>query len=335
MPLPRAGEPVDGPSVTAVVTAHDRRTYLAEAVASALNAGVDEVVVVRNFAGPIEGVEGRYRDIPCAEDETGAKEAVGLSSAQSDVVAFLDDDDVWDVAKVPHVRELFASDPTLDYYCHAQLPVDSSGHPVTARHREWARKDPKRLASWNRRDFRTLFQEIWPGNNSSTVVRRSWALDWAPALREAGWGADSFWLTAALLSAPRWHLDGARLTRLRLHDVNMSQTRGATREEFFHRAAQTSVRFARSWRVLSRIASERTGASAPLAKYLRGRAAGSEFLAHLEAGAASRAGAIHVLGLGPGNLDRSVLGTAWTAAVSPGLARRLLYWSGQRRWKLE
>jgi Glycosyl transferase family 2 len=326
---------VSAPTVSAVVTAHDRRIFLAEAVASALASGADEVLVVRNFSGPIEGAEGRYRDLPCSDPETGVKEAIGVENAVGDLVAFLDDDDLWEPGKVARLRELFGADRALAYYCHDQLPVDAAGLPVTARHREWARKDPGRLSRWDGSDFAVLYQQIWPGNNSSTVVRRSWASSWTPALREAGWGADSFWLTAALLSRARWRLDTAPLTRLRLHGANMSQTRGATPAEFRARHAESCTRFSRSWSALARAADPQVGADAPLARYLRGKALTSEFLAELESGAHPRSSALRFLRRRTAARERGVAGTALVAMVSPGLARQLLYRSAQRRWELE
>jgi Glycosyl transferase family 2 len=325
---------VNGPTVSAVVTAHDRRAFLPEAVASALASGADEVVVVRNFSGPIDGVEGRYRDVPCAAEETGVKEAVGLEAAVGEVVAFLDDDDTWDPAKVPHVRELFGGEPALVYYCHDQVPVDRSGRPAEARHREWARTDPARFAKWDGRDLRTLFREIWPGNNSSTVVRRRWGISWTAALREAGWAADRFWVAAALIDHRPMRLEDAPLTRLRLHDQNMSQARSASPEEFRRRHAVASARFARSFRTLARIASERGGPDSPIARHFGESAAAFGFFADLENDVRPRRAALSVLRRGPGWIDRAVLGSALLALASPGLARRLLYRSSLRRWKL-
>ncbi len=325
---------MSGPTVSAVVTAHDRRAFLAEAVASALAAGSDEVVVVRNFSGPIAGAEGRYRDVPCPAEETGAKEAAGVEAATGEVVAFLDDDDLWDPTKVARVRELFGADPTLAYYCHDQAPVDRAGAPVEARHQEWARTDPGRFASWDGRNVRALFREIWPGNNSSTVVRRSWALGWTGALREAGWAADRFWVTAALLDRKPMRLEATPFTRLRLHDENMSQTRGATPQEFRRRHATQSARFARSFRTLARLAAERAGATSPLARHFAKSAAGFAFFADLENGVRPRSAALVALRRGPGWEDPAVPETALAAIVSPGLARRLLFRSNLRRWQL-
>ena len=178
--------------VTAVVTAHDRRQYLAEAVRSALDSGADEVVVVRNFAGPIDGCEGRYRDVPCEIPDTGEKEARGADAATGEVVAFLDDDDVWEPTKVPALREAFGRDPDLVYFCHRQSAIDSQGRPVAASHRELTGKDPTRFRSADHGDLRQLVETVWPGNNSSTALRASTTSGRGAGWTSTTWASDSW-----------------------------------------------------------------------------------------------------------------------------------------------
>jgi len=320
--------------VAAVVTAHDRRDFLPFAVRSALDGGADEVIVVRNFSGPIEGCEGRYHDVPCATPDTNEKEARGIEASRADVVGFLDDDDLWAPEKVPLLRSLFGGDPELIYYCHAQRAIDSQGRPVSASHRELVDKHPERFGQWDGTDFDNLVSTIWPGNNSSTVVRRAWAADWIPAFREAGWSADIFWLVAGLLSHRHVVIGPDALTLLRLHDANMSQTRGSTREQFRARHQTTCERFARSNATLARLAGERLGPSAPMTRYLAEKSEAYRFFADLEASRHPRRAAARALTHHAGRQDPGVLAAALAAVVSPELARRLLYRSSLRRWSL-
>ena len=322
------------PRVSTVITAHDRREYLGEAVRSAIDAGADEIVVVRNFSEPIDAPEGSYLDVLCTASETGVKQATGVARASGEVVAFLDDDDLWEPDKVRWLRDRFSAEPSLVYLNHTQRPIDASGALVGSRHPEWARRTPSKLDLWDRRDPGALFDEIWPGNSSSTVVRRSWAIDRLDDLREVGWSADTFWLVAALLGGGTWAIVDRPLTRLRLHGQNMSQGRDASAEEFRRRHARMCGRFGRSYAAMAGIATRGAGPDTPLARYLAQKSAGFRFLSDLEEGTGGRRAAMRALVDGRGWGDRAVLGTALVAIASPSGARRLLYWSGRRRWRI-
>ncbi len=320
--------------LTALVTAHDRRAFLAAAVRSALEAGADEVVVVRNFDTPLEGLEGRYRNVPCAATETCEKHARGVEEARGELIAFLDDDDLWLPEKVPYVRARFAARPELAYLCHAHRAIDVNGAPVDAHHPELADKDPSRFAAWDGRDFETLLRSIWPGNNSSMVVRAAWARGQVPLLRASGWSSDLAWLVAALSSGAAWEIDPAALSLLRLHDQNMSQTRGSGPAEFRERHRIASDRFARANAALARIARERGQGPPNMASSLAARAEGLRFFADLEGARHPRRAAWRALRDRGARQDRAVRGAALVALASPGYARHLLYRSSQRRWAL-
>ncbi len=322
------------PTVTAVITSQDRAAFLPEAVTSALTAGADEVLVVRNFSEPIPGVEGRYRDLPCPERETGNKHAVGVEGARGDLIAFLDDDDMWVPEKLDRVRTRFGDDPNLVYYCHGQTAVDVEGRPVDARHPEFRTREPAAFLGWDPAKIDDLFDRIWPGNNSSTVVRRSWALRWTPLLRSAGWAADRVWITAALLDRGGIAMDPARLTRLRLHDLNMSHARVRSPSEFRERHGTASARFARACTELARVAAEKEGPASPIARHFSERGAAFQFFADLENGTHPRRSAIRELREGPGRRDRGAGLSALVALISPALARRLLFQRSQKRWRL-
>jgi hypothetical protein len=323
-----------GPTVSAVVLAQDRRAFLADAVRSAIDAGADEVIVVRNFSDPIPGTDGRIRDLRCERPETGWKHAMGLEAATGELVAFLDDDDLWERAKVARLREIWSETPGLVYLCHSQRSIDASGAPADAHHSEYAGRQPERFARWDRSDFGDLADRIWPGNGSSTVVRRSWALPWIPSLREVGWSADTFWLVAAVLSGQPMTMRDEPLTRLRLHGQNMSHARGSTPGEFRARHAQQSQRFAHAFEGMAQLATGWAGADVSIGRYLTERAVDFRFFADLEQGVHPRGSAAHAVAHGGRGRDPGAYRAALVALVSPGLARRLLYRSHQHRWRL-
>lgn len=324
-------------SVSAVVLAHSRRDFLATAVRSSLDAGADEVIVVRSFSGPIEGVDGLYRDIRCDCPETGLKHAIGVEAATGDLVGFLDDDDLWEPGKVARLRQQWMTRPDLTYLSHRQQAIDRTGHPVTARHREFAGREPARFVRWDPSDFPDLIDRIWPGNGSSTVVARSWALGWLPALREVRWSADTFWLVAAVLSGrplERMAVLDEPLTRLRLHDENMSHVRGTTAQAFRRRHGAQSRKFAEAFEAMTHLANAMAGSTASITRCLAAKAVDFRFFAELEEGTHARDAARRALATGQGIGDPGAFRAAMVAAFAPSLARWLLYRSSLRRWRL-
>ncbi len=322
-------------SVAAVITAHDRQTFLPEAIRSAVAAGVDEVVVVRNFTGPLEIPSAlRSQDLQVTESETGAKQTVGLAACRSDAVCFLDDDDLWDPRKGLAVRDWFAMNPAIQYAVHFQIPVDAVNRPVVARHAEWARRTFEAPSGdlWN--GFRTFHDRHWPGNNSSTCVRRVWALGVAPWLARAGWSADTFWFVAAVLAGR----DGSRIwvapdrfTRLRLHDANMSQTRGSDRMKFRERHRIMCERFGRASGIMTEMVRSYGAGGTELERFLVEREQIFRYCADLESGRLSRRSALKAVWRGPRG-DRSYTLATLLSVGSPELARRAIYRSSLKRW---
>jgi glycosyltransferase involved in cell wall biosynthesis len=320
-------------TVAAVITAQDRRKYLPDAIRSAVTAGADEIVVVRNFSDPLdESIRLRCNDILVTDPEIGAKHVAGLAAARSDVVCFLDDDDLWEPGKVASVREWF-SDPALVYADHFQTPVDTEDRPVVARHPEWAqrvfRPGPVDLLN----DFHRFHEENWPGNCSSTCVRRSWTTEFAPWLQKAGWSADTFWLVAAAVSRRPTRFPPDRLTRLRLHDANMSQTRGSDPAQFRERHRVMCERFARGFGVMIEMAQTHGAAGTDLERFLVQRERIFRYWSDLESGRLTRRSSFRFLWQGP-RWDHSYAIATMLSTASPDLARRMVYRSSVRRWSV-
>ncbi len=292
-------------SVSAVVTAHDpaRAGMLRAAVASAAAGGADEIVVVRPYDGAIPDWEGRYRDVRSQDPTLAGKQADGVEAATGDVVAFLDDDDLWKPEKVGVLRERFGARPELILLNHAYDQIDEAGRPIGP--------GVPREGRW------TL--------SSNLAVRRSWAVGRTSVLRAAGWEADETWSLVADVDRP----DGVEilnrsLTLWRYHEANVSRSHRTTEAEFRAAHARLYPRWVRAeTAMLGYARSKGLPESSPIVARRVRRLAQFTFLAALETDAGVRAAARTFRatpGVDPGVRQLSVLAT-----VSPGLARYALF----------
>jgi glycosyltransferase involved in cell wall biosynthesis len=217
-------------NVSAIVMAHGRREFLHAAVDSARGqSGVPpsyEVIVTKDFADPyVDSLPG-VRVLDSTAMTTGDMIADAARAAHGDLLAFLDDDDVWEPGKVARVTSVFSSSPLLGYYGHGQSVINDAGQPAPIGGAMWRRQ--RRIDS----DLEipppisgSVAQWLWadPGNDSSITLRRDFLLQREPYLRQIRASIDTFLLWTGLLSTGGIRFSKEPLTRLRVHTENFSR----------------------------------------------------------------------------------------------------------------
>jgi hypothetical protein len=182
---------MSAPTVSVLVCAYRRKEYLEAAVSSALNDGADEVVAVKDWPGELiagPGVVTLSEDIP----GIGAALARGIRLCSSDVIAFLDDDDLINPGRRARIREAFEQDPGLVLFRHGYNEVNEDGtqplapavpQPRMARRIVWDRAD--------RRSLRWVTENHAYGVLSTIAVTRAALLDVLPEISEIECGIDA------------------------------------------------------------------------------------------------------------------------------------------------
>ena len=123
-----------GPLISVVITAHDRKKYLINAVKSVLNQDSNrhdfEIIVVKNFNDEAidaflekEGIIRIYTD----EQSFGAKLAIGIDNCKGEVISFLDDDDEFSSNKISVLIEVFKN-KRITYHHSSIEAIDESGN---------------------------------------------------------------------------------------------------------------------------------------------------------------------------------------------------------------
>jgi glycosyltransferase involved in cell wall biosynthesis len=229
------------PFLSVIVTAHDRRRYLKEAVESLLRQTISrtrfEVLVVKNFEdAEIDGfLQARKVEhwvtsaVPLA-----AKILEAFGRSRGRVVAFLEDDDLYLPQRLATVEEAFLRDPELGFFRNGFDVIDEEGRPFTGWLPDALRTSRDAAPDLSVRDaekdpqYRRLV-DCFPDFNTSTMaIRRDLFESVVPILRRGEWGVDRFLFYAALAGSGSLRLDHRRLTLYRVHPENtgiLSQSR--------------------------------------------------------------------------------------------------------------
>jgi glycosyltransferase involved in cell wall biosynthesis len=236
--------------VSVLINSYVRTAYLREAFASVLRQfGADpfEIVLINAlenapFVHEFErlaraaGVE--YQLVRVSPTPVGGL-AKGVAAARGDVIAILDDDDLWEPQKVARIQQAFGTDPDLGLFHNGQTFVDQANRPIWAlsphrliRHRSsWilpgrtVRMVPDDVAA-----ARLLLEFEAMFNNSSMTFRRTILESRLPIFEQLGGGDDSFLFFCALASRATIVATTDRLTRYRIHSLAATAAGGRSRE---------------------------------------------------------------------------------------------------------
>jgi len=109
--------------ISVIVTAHNRREFLLEAVNSALNQTLPkdeyEIIVVKNFEDEridkfLE--EHNVKNIVTKEEPAGIYLVKGVEESKGEVISLLDDDDLWLPQKLEIVKQVFKDKDVIYYH---------------------------------------------------------------------------------------------------------------------------------------------------------------------------------------------------------------------------
>ena len=208
--------------ISVIITAHNRREYLINAVMSALNQTLDkelyEVIVVKNFTD--SNIDKKLSDlnvknILTEEEGQGGKVTEALKYAGGEIISFLEDDDEFFPEKLEAVYKKFSENKDLVFYENSILFIDKGGKPLFSRERKFHLKGPQSSETFER-----IFS-IGGGFNTSTMsVRRLILEDRLNFYRNIYTSTDAFLLYSAVLSGKEILAEPSILTKFRLHGAS-------------------------------------------------------------------------------------------------------------------
>jgi glycosyltransferase involved in cell wall biosynthesis len=251
------------PEISVIVGAYRRREYLLEAVRSvqAQTVGRErvEIVVTKDFADPAIEAELTRAGIAWTTDDdpgigTWLRRAIARTKAP--LLAFLDDDDLYEPDRLARVLAVLREHPEVGFYRNRVQVVDASGAPIPSagwppvwKDAAFDRSGPVIVPPDGKADllrFSTATTRIT--FNSSTMVVRRELLDGALGeLFDRSQLPDLALFLAGALGPSGLFLDDRRLTRYRHYPGNVTrQVRWLRAAARCHReAAELAARLGR------------------------------------------------------------------------------------------
>jgi len=124
---------VSDPYISVLILAHNRRKFLFDAINSVLSQDFPrdkfEVLVVKYELNNDKEIDKKLEElgvrvINTKEVSQGAKIAIGAEEAKGEVLAFLDDDDLFLPTKLNRIYEVFNRAEKIGYYFNEVIPFD-------------------------------------------------------------------------------------------------------------------------------------------------------------------------------------------------------------------
>ncbi|MEM3846269.1 MAG: glycosyltransferase family 2 protein [Candidatus Parvarchaeota archaeon] len=211
------------PYISVIITAYNRKEFVAEAVNSVLNQSLAkqkyEIILIKNFETDYDK---RWRKkgvkLILKEGSIGEYLYTGILLSRGEILTFLDDDDLYEQGRLESVYKNFKSQRSLLYYHNNNIafsesgPVKSIGNVV---------KDQIVYSS----EIQKLYQIILSGlyfNLSSVAIRKNAITNTINLIRQIRSNPDDCIFYAALHKNAKLIFTTAALTRYRIHTNNMS-----------------------------------------------------------------------------------------------------------------
>ena len=221
------------PYISVVVTAHDRRRYLPDALRSLEHQTLDkdkfEVIVVKNFEDPASDSIIRrngWKNVVTDVKPLGGKIAIGVEESRGEVITFLEDDDMYAPERLQVVERKFREVKDLVYFHNDQVVVDEDGNVLPSRPAKPLKVDLvidekiKRIPC--SLDY-ILALTAAPFNNSSIAIRKSLLKpDDLEALKVLTTGVDLYFYARAFVNNGSLYLTPSALTMYRVHPDSLS-----------------------------------------------------------------------------------------------------------------
>ena len=224
--------------ISVIVTAHNRKEYILEALASIADQTLDrkfyEVIVVKNYLD--DDIDAQiekygYKNILCEETPVGAKLRDAVLKSEGNVIAFLEDDDLFHKEKLKAVFSYFNSETNLFMFRNCGEFINKNGkkYGIYTNNAFEEMKKFKWPDDFKGRNFRNLKFAI-DFNLGLMSIKREALINKLQFLERVIQSPDIFIFFSGLSDGKNIVVDGRVLTFIRRHGNEASMTFGSFKE---------------------------------------------------------------------------------------------------------
>ncbi|MEM3252713.1 MAG: glycosyltransferase [Thermoplasmata archaeon] len=215
--------------ITVVITAFNRREFINQAIDSVLKQRClperFEIIIITNFDLTLPKTEVQIRTLNI-QGTMGEYLAKGLILSKYDIVAFLEDDDVWEEDKICGVLKTFKNDK-ISYYHNSVEYIDTEGNRINYRRPvEKNRRDELKSRLIDEKDKVSFIKKILNAgadfNMSSIVINKKYYLPYTEKLREINAGPDAFFFWISIMGRGHIFIEPLVRTGYRVHEASTS-----------------------------------------------------------------------------------------------------------------
>lgn len=224
--------------ISVIVTAFNRKDFLRTAVRSVLDQTLEqdlfEIIVVKNFEDQeIDSLssKGNIVIIQAGDETIGQYMSLGIARAKGEVIAFLDDDDVYLPKRLECIHSVFSSEPDLLYYKNDWQLVDVVGK-AGSESDTLSQGESGSVEVFGLKDALTIVDRQFRWNMSCIAVRKKIFDDFVEYVPKINAAVDlAVFYMAASLNGKFAH-DLRILSQYRRHEHSMSKRKGVENDSF-------------------------------------------------------------------------------------------------------
>lgn len=211
--------------ISVIIPVYNRSQYVNEAIESVIRSSGNkqaEIIVVTNIDLSIDPNHTNVKLIKTPIKSLSEKLAIGSKSASSDIIAFLEDDDLWCNEKVRKIIDVFNEHEEVDLFHNKNIFIRDNvwSNEVIGKGGEGVFLAKNSIHNSNK-TIRTIVRENIGFNLSSMAIRKSLMLEHIDILTSLTvYGIDSLVLAITMVYGNGIYIDKCVRTLVRLHKNN-------------------------------------------------------------------------------------------------------------------